>query len=363
MGWIGDLGSGNGSPGSLQGPEDSSGNTVPDYHPGNGKGIGQGQGKTAASSGSSSGTLSTSDTAESQTLDEALADVIAADTEVTDDITTDLVKENPIRYAGYYWDRKTQYFYLQARYYDPRPARFISEDTYEGEIENPQSLNLYAYVQNNSLNYVDPTGHFCVSLDGKYSHSGYCSPGSSVYLGSDKYYQGFAKLSNGRVIGYLNSYNVPYGNNKNFWDMYPEQKSNPNYKINKAIYNSGGFNRNSQTTLQCLKKGVTKVVSADWNKIIKDAKVDFKAGVNQSLRTDWKKTFSDANRDFNKGFNEFLIYEIGENDYNSLTDGKLTFNDAKIVFMAYVNFESQRGAGGKGKGIDRKTSQTFDYLK
>ena len=45
MGWIGDLGSGNGSPGSLQGPEDGSGNTVPDYHPGNGKGNGQGQGK------------------------------------------------------------------------------------------------------------------------------------------------------------------------------------------------------------------------------------------------------------------------------------------------------------------------------
>ena len=94
----------------------------------------------AASSESSGETLSTSDTAESQTLDEALADVIAADTEATDDITTDLVKENPIRYAGYYWDRKTQYYYLQARYYDPRPARFISEDTYEGEIENPQSL-------------------------------------------------------------------------------------------------------------------------------------------------------------------------------------------------------------------------------
>ncbi len=166
MGWIGDLGSGNGSPGSLQGPEDSSGNTVPDYHPGNGKGNGQGQGKTdkAASSGSTGETLSTSDTAESQTLDEALADVIAADTEATDDITTDLVKENPIRYAGYYWDRKTQYYYLQARYYDPRPARFISEDTYEGEISNPLTLNLYTYVSNNPLSYSDPSGHMAKQL-------------------------------------------------------------------------------------------------------------------------------------------------------------------------------------------------------
>ena len=31
---MGDLGTGNGSPGSKQGPEDESGNTEPDYHPG-----------------------------------------------------------------------------------------------------------------------------------------------------------------------------------------------------------------------------------------------------------------------------------------------------------------------------------------
>ena len=136
---------------------------MPDYHPdnGNGKGNAQGQDKSdkASNSESTNETLSTSDTAESQTLDEALTDVIATDTEATEDITTDLVKENPIRYAGYYWDRKTQYYYLQARYYDPRPARFISEDTYEGEIDSPQSLNLYVYAINNPENHVDPTGH------------------------------------------------------------------------------------------------------------------------------------------------------------------------------------------------------------
>lgn len=69
---------------------------------------------------------------------------------LTDEIKTDLVKENPIRYAGYYWDRKTQFYYLQARYYDPRPARFISEDSYEGETANSKSLNSYVYAYNNS---------------------------------------------------------------------------------------------------------------------------------------------------------------------------------------------------------------------
>lgn len=38
-------------------------------------------------------------------------------------------------------------------------GRFISEDTYEGQIDNPLSLNLYTYVINNPLKYVDPTGH------------------------------------------------------------------------------------------------------------------------------------------------------------------------------------------------------------
>ncbi len=59
---------------------------------------------------------------------------------------------------GYYYDRKTQFYYLQARYSDPRPERFISEDTYEGEIDEPITLNQYAYAVNNPMMYVDPTG-------------------------------------------------------------------------------------------------------------------------------------------------------------------------------------------------------------
>ncbi|WP_139070795.1 colicin D domain-containing protein, partial [Paenibacillus sp. KS1] len=35
----------------------------------------------------------------------------------------------------------------------------INEDTYEGDIKNPLSLNLYTYGHNNPLRYIDPTGH------------------------------------------------------------------------------------------------------------------------------------------------------------------------------------------------------------
>jgi len=36
---------------------------------------------------------------------------------------------------------------------------FITEDSVEGDITNPLSLNLYTYVENNPLIYIDPSGH------------------------------------------------------------------------------------------------------------------------------------------------------------------------------------------------------------
>ena len=83
--------------------------------------------------------------------------------------------DNPYRYAGYQYDEEQQKYYLNARYYDARIARFISEDTYwntsnmiygDNPDENPvpnteammQALNLYAYGNNNPIRYIDPTG-------------------------------------------------------------------------------------------------------------------------------------------------------------------------------------------------------------
>ena len=51
-------------------------------------------------------------------------------------------------------------YYYGARYYDPSIGRFITEDSYPGEMENPQTQNLYVYVMNNPMKYVDPTGNF-----------------------------------------------------------------------------------------------------------------------------------------------------------------------------------------------------------
>ena len=66
---------------------------------------------------------------------------------------------NIFRYSGEYWDATTNLQYLRARWYDPSIGRFINEDTYGGDIKNPLSLNLYTYVENNPLQYIDPTGN------------------------------------------------------------------------------------------------------------------------------------------------------------------------------------------------------------
>ncbi|MDD4049175.1 MAG: RHS repeat-associated core domain-containing protein, partial [Clostridia bacterium] len=68
--------------------------------------------------------------------------------------------DNPIRYAGEYYDEESGLYYLRARYYDPVVGRFITKDSYEGDIANPLSLNQYTYCHNDPVNYIDPSGHW-----------------------------------------------------------------------------------------------------------------------------------------------------------------------------------------------------------
>jgi RHS repeat-associated protein len=65
-------------------------------------------------------------------------------------------------------DNETRLDYMQARYFASMQGRFTSADTVGGSIGNPQSLNRYAYVGNNPMNFSDPTGHdrFSASSNG-----------------------------------------------------------------------------------------------------------------------------------------------------------------------------------------------------
>ncbi|WP_438349575.1 RHS repeat-associated core domain-containing protein [Paenibacillus sp. FA6] len=68
--------------------------------------------------------------------------------------------DNLFGYTGLGYDFNSGHSYARARYFDSEVGRFISEDTYEGDIKNLQTLNLYTYVYNNPLRYTDPSGHY-----------------------------------------------------------------------------------------------------------------------------------------------------------------------------------------------------------
>jgi RHS repeat-associated protein len=53
----------------------------------------------------------------------------------------------------------TGLMYFNARYYSQTLGRFVSADTLVPGAGNPQAFNRYAFVFNNPLKYVDPSGH------------------------------------------------------------------------------------------------------------------------------------------------------------------------------------------------------------
>ena len=65
---------------------------------------------------------------------------------------------NPLRYRGYVYDRDTELYYLQSRYYDPDTGRFINADSLLVAGDYLQGTNMFAYCLNNPVNYTDPSG-------------------------------------------------------------------------------------------------------------------------------------------------------------------------------------------------------------
>ena len=72
--------------------------------------------------------------------------------------------ENPYRYCGEYYDKETEEVYLRARYYESSVGRFITRDTYTGESDEPLSLHLYTYCENDGVNAWDPSGHYKIKM-------------------------------------------------------------------------------------------------------------------------------------------------------------------------------------------------------
>ena len=66
---------------------------------------------------------------------------------------------NNYLYTGEQFVPELNAYYLRDRYYDQSIGRFISKDPWEGEIQDPRTLDGYQYGANNPIIYVDPSGN------------------------------------------------------------------------------------------------------------------------------------------------------------------------------------------------------------
>jgi RHS repeat-associated protein len=79
-----------------------------------------------------------------------------------------------IRFQGQWADEETGFYYNRYRFYDPQMGRYISQDP----IGFRGGVNLYAYVEGDPVNWVDPLGLIDMNL---------FDPSDSLYTNSKQY--------------------------------------------------------------------------------------------------------------------------------------------------------------------------------
>ena len=93
-------------------------------------------------------------------------------------------------YIGQPYSSVTGLYYFGARYYDPTIGRFITEDSYGGDDNDPMTLNRYIYGRDNPERYVDPNGHMLLVAEGGGGSAPPCngSPDACLTSGGDNQY-------------------------------------------------------------------------------------------------------------------------------------------------------------------------------
>jgi RHS repeat-associated protein len=78
-------------------------------------------------------------------------------------------------FTGQRLDIPTGMYFYGARYFDTTLGRFVSPDPTMPDPAQPTDLNRFAYVRNNPLRYIDPTGLYCTTADSWSLSGGRCT--------------------------------------------------------------------------------------------------------------------------------------------------------------------------------------------
>ena len=70
---------------------------------------------------------------------------------------------NPFLFNAQQFDGASGDYYLRARYYDQSNGRFLSQDPYSGNSNDPVSLHRYLYAAGDPANNCDPSGNETLS--------------------------------------------------------------------------------------------------------------------------------------------------------------------------------------------------------
>ena len=128
-----------------------------------------------------------------------------------------------------------------ARYDSSQYGRFMTPDLLGGILEDPQTLNKYAYVRNNPLNLIDPTGMMdetAGGITGDNSGNPDCSELGQSYCNNVNVDWGFGIGYNGICGGDTGSCTNLFGGGSAFDGIWDESLPS-----GVQVFGSGGFGR------------------------------------------------------------------------------------------------------------------------